>query len=252
METTLFTPPAYLTKCLTAYADAQQAVTVITEQQQELATTASVVEAYLNLGKAATAARKAKSKAYAALVAASLNAFDGETAQLHEVIRIDQHSDAQIGDHAAALLWLLCNAASSIDLANSDGMATAVKQVAKTTPLMLRRSLAHAAVEELFEQPTITVSGWIEITATGERRWQQYPIAPCSNVSDAQRQAERCVNVVVSGKSWQWVEPPSFEQSVTKRDHIVFAEPVTVPKPKIKRDLSAYVTPQEHPHEHQP
>lgn len=200
------------------------------------------VDAYVTLGKEATAARKAKKKAYAALAQAALDLYDGTEAELHDDVQIALFKDARIHNHAAALLWLLCNAADTVNVLDTGNMTKAVKNVATNTSLVLRRSQAIAAVEELFTKPSILVDGWIVVTsATGKStpRWFRATYDDLDNLAAARLRAENEVQqIVTADETWQWREPPTVEQTSLAVDHILFAEPTTNPKPRISQDLS--------------
>lgn len=234
--------PHPLTPYLVALASCSAEIDDILATQADLEHHIPDVSAYVTLGSKATAARKAKKKAYAALAEAALDLYDGTEAELHDDVQIALFKDACIHNHAAALLWLLCNAADTVNVLDTGNMTKAVKNVATNTSLVLRRRQAIAAVEELFTKPSILVDGWIIVTAaTGKStpRWFHATYEDLDNLAAARLRAEREVQeIVTADETWCWREPPTVEQTRLTVDHILFAEPTTNPKPRISQDLS--------------
>ena len=233
--------PHPLTPYLVALAEVSADIDNITTAQATLQERTPDVNAYVTLVKQATAARKSKRQAYLDLKTAALDLFDGSEAQLHDDVQIALFKEACIHNHAAALLWLLGNAADTVNVLDTADMTKAVKSVASRTPLILRRSQALAVVEELFAQSVMLVDGWVVATSSSgvaQEQWfhETYPDVP--TVTAARRRAEAEIDEMTGDSSWRWREPPVIEREQLHIDQIRFAEPTSVPKPRISQDLS--------------
>lgn len=233
--------PHPLTPYLRRLAEVSVEITDILATQADLEHHIPDVNAYVTLGKEAKAARKAKKKAYAALAQAALDLYDGTEAELHDNVQIALFKEAHIHNHPAALLWLLCNSADTVNVLDTGSMTKAVKSVATNATLVLRRSQAIAAVEELFTKQAILVDGWLLITGdTGkvERKWFHERYDDLDDLAAARLRAENAVNEIVGSAEWCWREPPTVKWERISQDVILFAEPTTIPKPRIAQDLS--------------
>ena len=233
--------PHPLSPYLLALAEVSADIDDIATAQSALQDSVPDVNTFATLGKQATTARKRKRQAYLELKAAALNLFDGDQTNLHDDVQIALYKEARVDNHAAALLWLLGNAADTVNVLDTADMTKAVNAVASRTPLILRRSQALAVVEELFAQSVMLVDGWVVVTSpsgVSKEQWfhETYPEAP--TVTAALKRAEAEIHEMTGDSSWHWRESPTIQREQLHIDQIRFAEPICVPKPRISQDLS--------------
>ena len=212
----------------------------------DLANAEPAVSAYLEAEKAARDARQQERDLYQQTCAAALAEFDGEDRRPHPAVEITSSRQAAIRDARAAMLWLLCHAAHTLDLDDARQMGHTLRTVGKALPVSLRKSHEQAAVDELFQAVTHRVSGAIVLTnAQGQE--QQRPAGGVSQtaatpeVALAEFEAHLTALCAESGAAWRWAAPPEVRREQRALDQLIVAEPVTVHKPRIRQDLSDYL-----------
>lgn len=212
----------------------------------DLAAAEPAVSAYLEAEKAARDARQQERDLYQQTCAAALAEFDGEDRRPHPAVEITSSRQAAIRDARAAILWLLCHAAHTLDLDDARQMGHTVRTVGKALPVSLRRSQVEAALDELFQSVTHRVSGEIVLTnAQGQE--QRRPAngvsqtAATPEVALAEFEAHLTALCAESGARWRWTTTPEVRAERQTLDRLTVAEPVTVHKPRVRQDLTDYL-----------
>lgn len=241
---TLVAQVAKLAHARAAVADTQSEL--VTMEQEN-----PVITRYLRLKERQKTEKDACRKSYGETVSAALAAYDGENQAVHPDVDIATFKTTHVHNHAAALFWVLSNAADTVDCIDTKRMTSAIQTMGKVAPLVMRRSQATALIDELFTQSVYIVEGVIEkwnpetddLLSTVPFQ-KQFPDA--TSPADARRLADEAVQVEANATAtlyrWSWQQEPQIKTLDLPVKAITFSEPGETLKPRIAQDLSHLVT----------